>query len=72
MIKKRKPFIAWLTLIAIAALPLSVAAQTQLKYHSNKFSIADDVNRVFSGLDGSGVARRAASHCPRCGTGSMV
>lgn len=43
MIKKRKPFIAWLTLIAIAALPLSVAAQTQLKYHSNKFSIADDV-----------------------------
>jgi beta-barrel assembly-enhancing protease len=43
MIRRRKPFIAWLTLIAIAALPLSVAAQTQLKYHSNKFSIADDV-----------------------------
>jgi Zn-dependent protease with chaperone function len=43
MIRTRKPFIAWLTLIAIAALPLSVMAQTQLKYHSNKFSIQDDV-----------------------------
>ena len=43
MNRRRKPFIAWLTLIAIAALPLSVAAQTQLKYRSNKFSIQDDV-----------------------------
>ena len=43
MIRSRKPLIAWLTLVAIAALPLSVAAQTQIKYHSNKFSIADDV-----------------------------
>jgi predicted Zn-dependent protease len=32
-----------LTLIAIAVMPLSIAAQTQLKYHSNKFSIQDDV-----------------------------
>jgi len=30
-------------LVAIAALPLSVVAQTQLKLHSNKFSIQDDV-----------------------------
>ena len=43
MIKTRRPLIAWITLIAIAALPLSVAAQTQLKYHSNRFSIQDDV-----------------------------
>jgi predicted Zn-dependent protease len=43
MITSRKPLIAWLTLIAIAALPLSVVAQTQIKYHSNKFSIEDDV-----------------------------
>ena len=43
MIKARRPLIAWITLIAIAALPLSVAAQTQLKYHSNRFSIQDDV-----------------------------
>ena len=41
--KGRKPLIAWLTLIAIAAMPLSIAAQTQIKYHSNKFSIQDDV-----------------------------
>ena len=43
MIKTRRPLISWITLIAIAALPLSVAAQTQLKYHSNRFSIQDDV-----------------------------
>ncbi len=43
MIRTRKPLIAWLTLIAIAALPFSVVAQTQIKYHSNKFSIQDDV-----------------------------
>ena len=43
MIKRRKPIIAWLTLIAMAVLPLSVVAQTQLKYHSNRFSIQDDV-----------------------------
>lgn len=43
MNKTRRPLIAWITLIAIAAMPLSVVAQTQLKYHSNKFSIQDDV-----------------------------
>jgi predicted Zn-dependent protease len=43
MNKRRRPFIAWLTLIAITAMPLSLAAQTQIKYHSNKFSVQDDV-----------------------------
>lgn len=43
MNKRRRPLIAWLTLIAIAVMPWSVAAQTQIKYHSNKFSIQDDV-----------------------------
>jgi Zn-dependent protease with chaperone function len=43
MNKTRRSLIAWITLIAIAALPLSVAAQTQIKYHSNKFSVQDDV-----------------------------
>ena len=43
MNKTRRPLIAWITLFAIAALPLSVAAQTQIKYHSNKFSVQDDV-----------------------------
>lgn len=43
MNKWRKPIIAWVTLIAFMVLPLSIAAQTQLKYHSNRFSIQDDV-----------------------------
>src|SRR5678815_1437784 len=41
--KRRQPFIAWITLIAIAAFPLSLMAQTQIKYHSNRFSVQDDV-----------------------------
>ncbi|MCA1577717.1 MAG: M48 family metalloprotease [Acidobacteria bacterium] len=40
---KRKSLIAWVALVAMMALPFSIAAQTQLKYHSNKFSIQDDV-----------------------------
>ena len=43
MKRARRSLIAWVILIAIAAMPLSVAAQTQLKYHSNRFSIQDDV-----------------------------
>ena len=40
---KRQTLIAWVALIAMMALPLSIVAQTQIKYHSNKFSIQDDV-----------------------------
>ena len=40
---KRQTLIAWVALVALMALPLSIAAQTQIKYHSNKFSIQDDV-----------------------------
>jgi beta-barrel assembly-enhancing protease len=40
---KRRTATAWVTLFAILALPLSIVAQTQIKYHSNKFSIQDDV-----------------------------
>src|SRR5689334_20573272 len=40
---KGRALIAWLTLIAIAAFPLTLTAQTQIKYHSNKFSVQDDV-----------------------------
>ena len=43
MNRRRRSLIAWLTLIAITAMPLSIAAQTQIKYHSNKFSVQDDV-----------------------------
>ena len=43
LVIKRQTLIAWVALVAILALPLSIAAQTQLKYHSNRFSIQDDV-----------------------------
>jgi Zn-dependent protease with chaperone function len=35
--------IVWLTLVALMAMPLSAFAQTQIKYHSNKYSPQDDV-----------------------------
>ena len=41
--KKGRILTAWLTAVVIAALPLSITAQTQIKYHSNKFSVQDDV-----------------------------
>lgn len=34
---------AWLTLIALVAMPISVWSQTQIKYHSNKYKPTDDV-----------------------------
>jgi predicted Zn-dependent protease len=40
---KRQTLIAWVALIAITAFPLSITAQTQIKYHSNRFSVQDDV-----------------------------
>lgn len=36
-------FVAWLTVIAIFAMPVSVFSQTQIKYHSNKYKVTDDV-----------------------------
>ena len=38
-----RKFIAWLTLFTFVAMPLSLVAQTQIKYHSNRYSPADDV-----------------------------
>jgi beta-barrel assembly-enhancing protease len=41
---KRQTLIAWLTLVAISVMPLTALAQaTQIKYHSNKYSIQDDI-----------------------------
>ena len=40
---KRQSLIAWIALVAIALMPLSAIAQTQIKYHSNKYSVQDDV-----------------------------
>jgi predicted Zn-dependent protease len=39
----RQRLIAWVSLVAIALMPLSATAQTQLKLRSNKYSIQDDV-----------------------------
>jgi Zn-dependent protease with chaperone function len=43
LVFKRQILVAWITLVAISVMPLSALAQTQLKYHSNRFSIQDDV-----------------------------
>ena len=40
---RRQALIAWLALVAISVMPFSALAQTQIKYHSNKYSIQDDV-----------------------------
>jgi predicted Zn-dependent protease len=40
---KRQNLIAWIALVAMAVMPLSALGQTQIKYHSNKYSIQDDV-----------------------------
>jgi len=34
---------AWLTVVAVFAMPVAVFSQTQIKYHSNKYKISDDV-----------------------------
>ncbi len=35
--------VMWLIVVAVFAMPLSVFSQTQIKYHSNKYKLADDV-----------------------------
>jgi len=40
---KRQAAVALITLFAFFVMPLSLAAQTQIKYHSNKFKVQDDV-----------------------------
>ena len=55
---KRQNLIAWLTLVAISVMPLSAIAQTQIKLHSNKYSIQDDVKL------GREAARQAEAQFP--------
>ena len=38
-----KGLLAWLTVFAVFAMPVSVFSQTQIKYHSNKYKPTDDV-----------------------------
>ncbi|HEX6717131.1 MAG TPA: M48 family metallopeptidase [Pyrinomonadaceae bacterium] len=40
---KKQALIAWLTLVALTVMPLSAFSQTQIKYHSNRYSIQDDI-----------------------------
>jgi Zn-dependent protease with chaperone function len=40
---KRQTLIAWIALVAISVMPFSALAQTQIKYHSNKYSVQDDI-----------------------------
>src|ERR1044072_7937788 len=40
---KRQTLRAWLTLVAISMMPFTALAQTQIKYHSNKYSVRDDI-----------------------------
>jgi len=42
-VMKRQAVVAWLALVAISVMPFSALAQTQIKYHSNKYSVQDDV-----------------------------
>src|SRR6185503_17147962 len=58
LVFKRKILVAWITLVAIGVMPLSVLAQTQIKYHSNKYSVQDDVQL------GREAARQAESQFP--------
>ncbi len=41
--RKRQGLIAWVTLAAIFAMPISAFAQTQIKLHPNRYSPQDDV-----------------------------
>ncbi len=58
LVFKRRILVAWITLVAISVMPLSALAQTQIKYHSNKYSIQDDVQL------GREAARQAESQFP--------
>src|ERR1051325_3149399 len=40
---RRQALVAWIALVAISVMPFFALAQTQIKYHSNKYSIEDDV-----------------------------
>ncbi len=43
LVNKQKSLIAGFTLVAVFAMPLSLAAQTQIKLHNNKYQPQDDV-----------------------------
>ena len=40
---RRRAVTAWVVLLAMCAMPLSLVAQTQIKLHKNKYSVQDDI-----------------------------
>ena len=58
MISRQKTLVAWIALVAMSMMPLSVLAQTQIKYHSNKYSVQDDIKL------GREAARQAEAQFP--------
>ncbi len=42
-INQKQRLLAWLAVVAMFAMPVSVWSQTQIKYHSNKYNVNDDV-----------------------------
>src|SRR5262245_47495365 len=42
-LNKRRRLIAWVTIFAFFVITISLVAQTQIKYHSNKYSVQDDI-----------------------------
>ena len=41
--KRRRVVTAWVLTVVLCAIPLSTLAQTQIKLHSNKYSVQDDI-----------------------------
>jgi len=58
MISRQKTLVAWIALVAMSMMPLSVLAQTQIKYHTNKYSVQDDIKL------GREAARQAEAQFP--------
>ena len=42
-LRQRRAFLAWLMMVAILVAPSAAFAQTRINYHSNRFSVSDDV-----------------------------
>src|SRR3954453_22346278 len=51
---KKQTLIVWMTLVAITVMPFSALAQPQIKYHSNKYSVQDDIKLGRQAAQGAG------------------
>lgn len=55
---RQRALIAWVALVAITVMPFTALAQTQIKYHTNKYSTQDDIKL------GREAAKQAESQFP--------